>query len=92
MNKFTIDVIAIIKAIPCGNVLSYGQVAVLAGNPKAARQVARILHSMSQKHNLPWHRVIGSSGKISLTGEAGALQLKLLEGEGVVFIDGKLAR
>ena len=91
MNKFTKDVIAIIKAIPYGNVLSYGQVAVLAGNPKAARQVTRILHSMSQKHNLPWHRVISSSGKISLTGGAGALQLKLLESEGVC-IDGILAK
>jgi len=66
MDSFTKDVIDNIKAIPEGKVATYGQIAKLAGKPRGARQVARILHTMSEKHDLPWHRVINSQGKISL--------------------------
>lgn len=86
LNPFTEKVLAVIKNIPPGKVLSYGRVAALAGNPRAARQVSRLLHSMSEKHNLPWHRVIGANGRISLPPEGGyALQKALLESEGVEF-------
>lgn len=66
-------------------VCSYGRIAVLAGAPRGARQVARLLHSSSGKQGLPWHRVINASGGISLPGDAGLLQQKLLESEGVSF-------
>lgn len=56
----------IIKKIPRGKVATYGQIAAMAGNPLAARQVVRILHSSSRKDKLPWHRVINSKGRISL--------------------------
>ena len=46
--------------------MTYGQIAGLAGSPRAARQVVRILHSMSKKHRLPWHRVINAKGQIAL--------------------------
>ncbi|MBI9109505.1 MAG: MGMT family protein [Spirochaetales bacterium] len=49
------------------------------------RQVSRLLHSMSDKHDLPWHRVINSAGKISLRGESEIIQRGLLESEGVEF-------
>jgi len=75
-------VIRIIQSIPSGHVMSYGQVAAAAGSPRAARQVVRILHSMSKKHELPWHRIINARGEISYTGED---QRKLLEAEGIVF-------
>lgn len=80
MNQFTEAVIAIIKAIPEGKVMTYGQVAKLADHPRGARQVAWILHSMSKKHQLPWHRVINAKGEISLKGSE---QAELLELEGV---------
>lgn len=82
---FTERVIDIIRAIPEGKVLTYGAVAALAGNPRGARQVSRILHSSSEKHNLPWHRVINSRGCISLPPGGREVQRKLLEDEGVVF-------
>ncbi|MBN2048857.1 MAG: MGMT family protein [Spirochaetales bacterium] len=82
---FTERVIEIVKAIPPGSVLSYGVVAAMAGNPRGARQVARILHSSSEKHNLPWHRVLSAKGCISLPGPGGDVQRQLLEAEGVVF-------
>ncbi len=66
LTPFSESVIALIQQIPKGKVATYGQIAALAGSPRAARQVVRILHSSSKKHNLPWHRVINSEGKISL--------------------------
>lgn len=80
----TAQIIAVLKAIPKGKITSYGRVAALAGNPRGARQVSRILHSMSRRHGLPWHRVVNAQGKISLPrGEGFELQKALLEDEGV---------
>ena len=76
--------IAVIKKIPRGKVVTYGQIATMAGNPRAARQVVRTLHASSEKENLPWHRVINSRGKISLQpGQGYELQKALLEKERV---------
>ncbi len=73
-----------IKAIPKGRVATYGQIAALAGNPRGARQVARVLHSCSATAGLPWHRVINSRGGISLhRGHGFEEQRRLLRGEGV---------
>ena len=72
MNEFTKEVIDIISNIPSGKVMSYGGIAKMANNPRGARQVTRILHTMSKKHNLPWHRVVNSKGKISIPDEEGA--------------------
>lgn len=86
MTDFTIKVIQIIQAIPVGKVMTYGQIAKSAGSPRSARQVVRILHSMSDKYNLPWHRVINSKGEIGLRDEESFnTQRFLLESEGVKF-------
>src|SRR5699024_3510972 len=81
---FTEKVIQIIKNIPEGNVMTYGQIAASAGNPRAARQVARILHTMSRKYQLPWHRVINAKGQIVVKDDATYHEQRLsLEAEGV---------
>ena len=85
MSPFTEEVIKIIQAIPAGKVASYGQIAYVAGNPRGARQVSRILHTCTKKYKLPWHRVINSQGKISLKNEGFDLQFNLLKQEGVEF-------
>lgn len=85
MEDFTEVIIDIIRSIPKGKVMSYGQIARVAGNPRAARQVSRILHNMSRKHHLPWYRVINSKGEISLQGEGFESQKWLLEQEGIQF-------
>lgn len=85
MTEFSLRVIDIIKAIPRGRVASYGQIAAAAGNPGGARQVSRLLHSSSEKYDLPWHRVVNSAGCISLKGEGAVIQKGLLESEGIVF-------
>ena len=64
--------------------MTYGQIAGLAGSPRAARQVVRILHSMSRKHHLPWHRVINAKGQIAIQeDESYNEQWMSLEAEGV---------
>ena len=73
-----------IRAIPKGKVSSYRNVAWAAGIPNGARQTVRVLHSLSEKLDLPWHRVIRSDGSIALREGAGReLQISLLESEGV---------
>ncbi len=82
MIPFTQEVVGIIRSIPAGRVMTYGQVARLAGNPRVARQVARILHILSRTEHLPWHRVLNAKGEISLDGDE---QQLALEAEGIVF-------
>jgi methylated-DNA-protein-cysteine methyltransferase-like protein len=80
----TLRILAVIRSIPKGKVASYGQVATAAGSPRGARQVARLLHSLSEKEKLPWHRVINSAGRISLPiPGGGAKQAALLRKEKV---------
>jgi len=77
---------AIIRKIPRGRVATYGQIAALAGNGRAARQVAWVLHSASEKEQLPWHRVINRIGGISLPRYGGyEVQRALLRQERVKF-------
>lgn len=84
MQPFTERAIKIIAHIPRGKVMTYGQIAALAGSPRGARQVARLLHSMSRKHALPWHRVVNAQGKIAVQDEETRFaQLHFLQEEGV---------
>lgn len=82
MEEFTANVIKIIQNIPEGKVMSYGQIGKFAGKSRGARQVSWILHSMSKKYHLPWHRVVNAQGKISHTGSE---QKELLLMEDVEF-------
>ena len=91
ISEFSKLVIEIIQKIPVGRIATYGQIASLAGNNKAARQISRILHSSSEKYELPWHRVINSQGRISLRPGGGfEMQKAMLESEGVQVIMGRI--
>jgi len=92
MQPFTAEVVHILKSIPEGRVVTYGQVARMAGSPRAARQVVRILHTMSEKHGLPWHRVVNAKGEIAVPDEdSREIQRMLLESENIVFLrDGRV--
>ena len=82
---FTDRAVRILRGIPRGRVATYGLVAAAAGSPRGARQVVRILHSLSRRERLPWHRVIGSRGMIRLPRGLGfETQRALLRKEGVV--------
>ncbi|WP_276353975.1 MGMT family protein [Cohnella caldifontis] len=89
MRDFTANALEVIRSIPPGKVMTYGQIAACAGSPRAARQIVRILHSMSAKYDLPWHRVINSKGEIGLIEPVGReMQIQLLEAEGVTVTPG----
>jgi methylated-DNA-protein-cysteine methyltransferase-like protein len=91
-SVFTEQAIRIIRSIPRGKVETYGQIAAAAGSPSGARQIVRILHSLSEKERLPWHRVINSQGRIALAPGGGLeLQKAMLESEGIkVGKDGRI--
>jgi len=78
-----------VRRIPCGKVATYGQVARAAGFPGAARQVVWALRAPSALM-LPWHRVIGSGGRILLRGEAAFEQRMRLQAEGVKLTAGRV--
>ena len=91
MQLFTKKVILIIQRIPVGKVTTYGLIATSAGNHCGARQVARILHSSSERYDLPWHRVVNIRGEISKRKSMSHLkQEQLLTEEGVLSVDSKI--
>ena len=70
--------------------MTYGQIAALAGNPRASRAVGYALRALPDGSELPWHRVVNSKGEISfrrtLRGDDDrVMQRILLESEGVAF-------
>ena len=71
-----------IRCIPRGRVSTYGAVAKAAGYPRCSRHVAKVLNQVG---GLPWQRVLGSGGRISLRNESALEQRFLLETEGVRF-------
>lgn len=81
--------VALIKAIPEGKVTSYGQVAKLISAPSSARYISYILRSSSKKYNLPWHRVISSSGKIASHTYC-QTQARKLKKEGIEIYNNKI--
>lgn len=78
----------VVRRIPAGRVASYGQIAALAGRPRAARQVGYALHALAIDSDVPWHRVVDAAGRISArsgTEDPARLQRARLEAEGVTF-------
>lgn len=89
-GKFYRNVYAIVGKIPAGVVATYGQIALLAGSPRAARQVGYALAAVSAGRNLPCHRVVNRLGELApghVFGEQG-YQRMLLESEGITFLPG----
>ncbi len=78
--------------IPLGAVASYGQIAELAGIPRGARQVGHALRKLPSNSDVPWHRVIQSSGRIAFEKGSGAYnrQSRRLIMEDVVILEGRI--
>lgn len=88
MSPFEATVLKIVRAIPPGKVMSYGQIALYAGKPGTAREVGGAMRSLGKEPAFPWWRVLNSEGRLSISGNADAnarMQQELLEKEGVVF-------
>ncbi len=86
-TSFYERVYALVRHVPHGRVVTYGQVAALLGAPRAARAVGYALRALPAGSDVPWHRVINHRGQISPRHPAASLILQrlLLEDEGVGF-------
>jgi len=88
MNPFEELVLKIVRTIPAGRVMSYGQIALYAGNPNHAREAGHAMRTLGDTPDFPWWRVLNSAGKISIAGNPDAnavMQQDLLKQEGVEF-------
>jgi methylated-DNA-protein-cysteine methyltransferase-like protein len=94
LPKFARAVYALVKEVPRGTVVTYGQVAAILGHPRAARAVGTALSHLpgAFARIVPWQRVINASGQISIRGDVHRpdLQRQLLELEGVPFRGGRV--
>ncbi len=79
-------VLEVVRSVPAGRVVTYGQVATWAGSPRAARHVGSVLFGLREDDgDVPWQRVVNASGGIStFRVGSGELQVALLRAEGVV--------
>lgn len=92
MNVFE-RIYAVVQTIPKGKVAAYGEVALLAGNPRWARVVGYALHVNPKPGVIPCHRVVTRNGETSASFAFGGqdMQRVLLEEEGVTFLpDGRV--
>jgi methylated-DNA-protein-cysteine methyltransferase-like protein len=92
-DSFFERVYELVEQIPPGRVATYGQVAALLGVPRGARAVGWALRALSGKRTrtVPWHRVLGAGGRITLLGGSGpAEQRRRLRAEGVRFRNGRV--
>lgn len=83
MTAFARRVLSILRRIPAGRVITYGDVARLAGKPGAARAVGNVLRAADEP-GLPYHRVIASGGQVGGYGRDPELKRALLSAEGHV--------
>jgi len=89
-NIFYQQVYEVVKQVPVGKVISYGQIARVLGRPRSAREVGRAMRICPEPENIPWQRVVMADG--SVTGGIFADERKcLLESEGIGFLpDGRV--
>jgi len=86
LSPVFLRLLAVVRRIPPGRVVTYGQVAALAGLPRHARHVGYALHALPEGSALPWHRVVGAGGAIRIRRVESAWTQRLrLEREGVAF-------
>lgn len=93
MTELSRRIYEAVRQIPVGSVMSYGQVAALAGNPGAARAVGFALHRNPEPGVIPCHRVVFADGRLASAFAFGGegVQRALLEAEGVEFLpDGRV--
>ena len=82
-DPFTARVLSVVRRIPPGRVATYGDVAALAGRPRAARAVGNIMKGCGRP-DVPCHRVIAAGGRLGGYGGNEVLKRSLLTAEGIV--------
>lgn len=89
-SQFRDAIFTLVRKIPDGRVMTYGQIAALCGHPGAARVVGQVAHFGPA--DLPWHRVVNATGGLAAgyvpDGRAG--QARMLMQEGVLVKNHRL--
>ncbi|QXP25958.1 MGMT family protein [Stutzerimonas stutzeri] len=82
----------VMSQIPPGKVVSYGELAAMAGLGRAARWVGRLMSQLPDDTSLPWHRVIAAGGRLSLPAgtAAGHEQRMRLRAEGLTIVNDRV--
>ena len=88
-SSFQSRVLMVVRRIPPGRVATYGEVAELAGRPRAARAVGNIMRDC-QRSDVPCHRVIAAGGRLGGYGGSEALKRALLVAEGILVSGGRV--
>ena len=78
----------LVKRIPKGRVMTYGQLARATRLPGGARAAGRAMAATPRGQAIPWHRVLAAGGRIVVREPFGSLQRRLLESEGVRLVNG----
>jgi O-6-methylguanine DNA methyltransferase len=81
-SSFANRVLSVVRRIPPGRVATYGEVAAMAGRPRAARAVGNIMRDC-HRPDVPCHRVIAAGGRLGGYGGSEALKRSLLLAEGI---------
>jgi O-6-methylguanine DNA methyltransferase len=89
MTPFARRVLSVLRQVPAGRVTTYGEVARLAGRPRAARAVGHIFREAAEP-GLPYHRVIAAGGRIGGYGRNPHLKAALLMAEGHTVRRGRI--
>ena len=78
-----------VKKIPAGKVATYGQIALMAGNPRWSQIVGYALHVNPEPGVIPCHRVVRKDGRVAKSFAFGGenIQKDMLMSEGVIFLD-----
>jgi len=80
-DRFAIRVLSVVRRIPPGRVATYGDVAALAGRPRAWRAVGNIMRDCHSP-DVPAHRVIAAGGRLGGFGGSELMKRALLVAEG----------
>jgi methylated-DNA-protein-cysteine methyltransferase-like protein len=80
----------LVKTIPRGSVVTYGELARALKLPGGARTAGRAMAGCPAGQGVPWHRVLGAGGRLLIREQAAALQRRLLESEGVEFVGNRV--
>ena len=84
------SVYALVKKIPRGRVMTYGQLAKALRLPGGARTAGRAMAASPSGQGVPWHRVVGAGGTLLIREPYASLQRKLLESEGLTLAEKRI--
>jgi len=88
-TPFAARVVNAVRRIPPGRAATYGDIAALAGRPRAARAVGNIARD-SRAPATPWHRVVAAGGRLGGFGGNPAMKRALLAAEGITVAGGRV--